>query len=91
MSSPINRIENLDVTPCDDLPTKRGVRKRFCHALTLCRHPLQEVDDSSPLRLIPNSVRDGVWATVPTGATTVPITITTPGGTITTHASFTVQ
>ncbi len=32
-----------------------------------------------------------VWATVPAGATTGPITITTPGGTITTKAGFTVE
>jgi hypothetical protein len=32
-----------------------------------------------------------VWAKVPAGATTGPITVTTPGGSIMTHASFTVQ
>jgi uncharacterized repeat protein (TIGR03803 family) len=32
-----------------------------------------------------------VWAAVPAGATTGPITITTPGGAVTTKASFTVQ
>jgi uncharacterized repeat protein (TIGR03803 family) len=32
-----------------------------------------------------------VWATVPTGATAGPITITTPGGTVTTKESFTVE
>ena len=34
---------------------------------------------------------DAVDLTVPTGATTGPITVTTPGGTVTTHTSFTVQ
>jgi hypothetical protein len=32
-----------------------------------------------------------VWATVPSGAATGPITVTTPGGTSKTASSFTVQ
>ncbi len=38
-----------------------------------------------------NSGPNYVWAIVPSGATTGPITVTTPGGTSTTAASFTVQ
>jgi len=40
---------------------------------------------------ISNSGPNYVWATVPAGATSGPITITTPGGTITTTANFTVR
>lgn len=40
---------------------------------------------------VSNSGSNYVWATVPTGATTGPITVTTPGGSFTTKASFTVQ
>lgn len=38
-----------------------------------------------------NAGSNYVWATVPAGASTGPITVTTPGGTVTTQASFTVQ
>jgi len=38
-----------------------------------------------------NSGPNYVWATVPSGATTGPITVTTPGGTSKTESSFTVQ
>ncbi|MGA3078557.1 MAG: choice-of-anchor tandem repeat GloVer-containing protein [Bryobacteraceae bacterium] len=38
-----------------------------------------------------NSGPNYIWAKVPRGAGTGPITITTPGGTVTTHASFTVE
>jgi hypothetical protein len=44
-----------------------------------------------PATTVSNSGSNYVWATVPTGATTGPITVTTPGGTVTTHTSFTVQ
>jgi hypothetical protein len=44
-----------------------------------------------PAAAVSNSGSNYVWATVPAGATTGPITITTPGGTVTTYASFTVQ
>jgi hypothetical protein len=44
-----------------------------------------------PATTVSNSGSNYVWATVPVGATTGPITITTPGGSLTTHASFTVQ
>lgn len=40
---------------------------------------------------VSNSGSNYVWATVPAGATTGPITITTPGGTTTTQGSFSVQ
>jgi len=40
---------------------------------------------------VTNSGSSYVWATVPPGATTGPITVTTPGGTATTEAVFTVQ
>lgn len=44
-----------------------------------------------PATTVSNSGSNYVFATVPAGATTGPITITTPGGSATTHASFTVQ
>jgi uncharacterized repeat protein (TIGR03803 family) len=44
-----------------------------------------------PATTVHNSGSNYVWATVPAGATTGPITVTTPGGTSTTHDSFTVQ
>jgi len=40
---------------------------------------------------VSNSGPNYVWATVPAGAITGPITVATPGGTETTQASFTVQ
>jgi hypothetical protein len=40
---------------------------------------------------VSNSGPNYVWATVPAAATTGPITVTTPGGTYTTEASFTVE
>jgi uncharacterized repeat protein (TIGR03803 family) len=40
---------------------------------------------------VSNSGTNYVWATVPEGAASGPITVTTPGGTETTQASFTVQ
>ncbi len=44
--------------------------------------PAAEVTSSGP---------NYVWATVPAGASTGPITVTTPGGSVTTQASFTVE
>lgn len=44
-----------------------------------------------PAPTVSNSGSNYVWATVPIGATTGPITVTTPGGTTTTHTTFTVQ
>jgi uncharacterized repeat protein (TIGR03803 family) len=44
-----------------------------------------------PAASVSNSGSNYVWATVPAGATSGPITLTTPGGTSTTTASFAVQ
>ena len=44
-----------------------------------------------PAAAVRNSGSNYVWATVPEGATTGPLAITTPGGTVTTKASFTVE
>jgi hypothetical protein len=44
-----------------------------------------------PAVTVSNSGPNYVWATVPAGATSGPLTITTPGGTDTTKSSFTVQ
>jgi|ERR1017187_3279164 uncharacterized repeat protein (TIGR03803 family) len=47
--------------------------------------------NGTPAAKVSNSGANYVWATVPAGATTGPITVTTPGGTETTLATFTVQ
>jgi hypothetical protein len=47
--------------------------------------------NGTPATAVANSGSNYVWAIVPAGATTGPITITTPGGTVTTTASFTVK
>ncbi|MGO4879238.1 MAG: choice-of-anchor tandem repeat GloVer-containing protein [Bryobacteraceae bacterium] len=44
-----------------------------------------------PATTVSNSGPNYVWATVPHGATSGPITVSTPGGTSTTQASFTVE
>jgi hypothetical protein len=44
-----------------------------------------------PATFVRNSGSNYVWAAVPAGATTGPITVTTPGGSVTTQASFTVR
>jgi hypothetical protein len=44
-----------------------------------------------PATVVRNSGSNYVWAAVPAGATSGPLTVTTPGGTTTTHASFTLQ
>jgi hypothetical protein len=47
--------------------------------------------DRAAATVVTNSGPNYVWATVPAGATTGPITVTTPGGTFTTEATFTVE
>jgi uncharacterized repeat protein (TIGR03803 family) len=47
--------------------------------------------NGTPAATVTNSGSNYVWATVPAGAATGPITVTTPGGTVTTTANFTVQ
>lgn len=42
-------------------------------------------------REVQNSGPNYIWATVPAGATSGPITVTTAGGTSTTHSSFVIQ
>ena len=44
-----------------------------------------------PAARVSNSGSNYVWVAVPRGAATGPITIITPGGSVTTKASFTVQ
>ena len=45
----------------------------------------------SPATGVYNAGPNYVWATVPEGATSGPLTVTTPGGTVTTKGSFTVE
>ncbi len=47
--------------------------------------------NGTPATAVRNSGSNYVWATVPAGATTGPLTIATPGGMVTTKASFTVE
>lgn len=44
-----------------------------------------------PAESVTGSGPNYVWATVPAGASTGPLTVTTPGGSVTTRASFTVE
>jgi len=47
--------------------------------------------DGTPATTFTVPSHQGIWATVPSGATTGPITVTTPNGSFTTKISFTVQ
>ena len=47
--------------------------------------------NGTPATTVSNSGSNYAFATVPAGAVTGPITVTTPGGSITTEANFTVQ
>ncbi|MGO4880755.1 MAG: choice-of-anchor tandem repeat GloVer-containing protein [Bryobacteraceae bacterium] len=47
--------------------------------------------NGAPAVDVSNSGANYIWATVPAGATTGPLTITTPGGTVVTQASFRVN
>ncbi len=47
--------------------------------------------NGAPATAVTNSGSNYVWAAVPAGATTGPLTIATPGGSVTTTASFTVE
>jgi uncharacterized repeat protein (TIGR03803 family) len=47
--------------------------------------------NGTPGTSVSNSGPNYVWATVPAGAVSGPITVTTPGGTVTTTTSFTVE
>jgi uncharacterized repeat protein (TIGR03803 family) len=47
--------------------------------------------NGTPAAEVSNSGSNYIWATLPAGATSGPITVTTPGGTVATQASFTVR
>jgi uncharacterized repeat protein (TIGR03803 family) len=47
--------------------------------------------NGTPATVVSSSGSNYVWATLPPGASTGPITVTTPGGTVATQASFTVR
>jgi hypothetical protein len=53
--------------------------------------PRQSPSNGTPATTVSSSGPHYVWATVPAGATTGPIIVTTPGGISTTPATFTVQ
>jgi len=87
-----SRLQLIEAQPCHRSSRQSSHRSVYCGSVCLRSggHSIIAMDirGASTRRRPTTADPTTLWATVPTGATTGPITVTPPGGTVTTKASW---